>query len=123
MALRALSTTVAAVARRPCVPVPAVCRRWANRVEIIESAIVPRENVALAEPTGDLLADLQAFVDVHSSMFATPAARAGFLGLLSEYGRPRPIEPPSPCTGRSRSNRRSGAAPSRELTQIGSHFA
>ncbi len=79
------ATTVTAVARRAGVPVPAVYRRWPNRVALIESAIAPRQDVAIAEPTGDLLADVQAFVDLYSRMFETPAARAGFIGLLSDY--------------------------------------
>jgi AcrR family transcriptional regulator len=80
------ATTIRAISRRAGVPAPAIYRRWTSRVELIESAVAPAE-VHSPEVTGNLLADVQAYVDTYLQMYASPAAQAAFIGLLSEYQR------------------------------------
>lgn len=80
-------TTIQAVSRRSGVATPAIYRRWANRVELIETAVFPELAVDPVELSGDLRTDLQRFVDAFTATFVRPAARAAFPGLLSEYQR------------------------------------
>jgi AcrR family transcriptional regulator len=78
-------TTVQAVARRAGVGVPAVYRRWRNRIELIESAIFHSFKDTTIDPSHDLARDLQRFVDLYTARFATPAARSAVPALLSIY--------------------------------------
>lgn len=80
-----IRTTIQAVARRAGVGPPAIYRRWANRVELVESALFPELRGRDVEITGDLRTDLQTYVDMFTATFATPAARAAVPALLSEY--------------------------------------
>jgi AcrR family transcriptional regulator len=79
------ATTIRAISLRAGVPAPAIYRRWASRVELIESAIAPADDASRPEVSGDLLTDVQAYVDTYQQMYATPAAQAAFIGLLNEY--------------------------------------
>ena len=78
-------TTIQAVAREAGVGVPAIYRRWANRVELIESAVFPTFERPSVAGSGDLRDDLQGYVDLYTSMFATPSARVALPALLSIY--------------------------------------
>lgn len=78
-------TTIQAVSRRSGVATPAIYRRWANRVELIETAVFPSMQVVAVMPSGDLRADLQSYVEAFTTTFSRPAARAALPGLLSEY--------------------------------------
>ncbi len=78
-------TTVQAVARRAGVGVPAIYRRWRNRVELIESAVFRSFEDTAVDPSGDLARDVQHFVDLYSARFASPAARTAVPALLSIY--------------------------------------
>ena len=65
-------TTVQAVARHAGVGVPAVYRRWRNRIELIESAIFHSFKDTTIDPSHDLARQLQRFVDLYTARFATP---------------------------------------------------
>lgn len=78
-------TTVKAISRRSGVGTPAIYRRWAGRVELVEAAVFPPVHVPVPRPTGDLQADVQAYVDVMTAALSRPAARAALPGLLTEY--------------------------------------
>lgn len=78
-------TTIQAVARRARVSAPAIYRRWANRVELIESAIFPTLQGRRVAWSGDLATDVGRYVALFTSTFGSPAARAAVPALLSEY--------------------------------------
>jgi AcrR family transcriptional regulator len=80
-------TTIQAVSRRSGVAPPAIYRRWANRVELIETAVFPELQIVAVSPSGDLRADLQSYVDAYTSAFSRPATRNAIPALLSEYQR------------------------------------
>lgn len=77
--------TIAAISRRSGVPAPTIYRRWANRVEVIESAVFPSHEVKVPTPTGDLRADLQHYLDAITNALDRPAAKAALPGLLAAY--------------------------------------
>ncbi len=79
------ATTMTAVARRAGVGTPALYRRWSSRTELVENAIFPGFPDLVLEPTGDLRADVQRYVDAYCAAFASPAARAAMPGLISDY--------------------------------------
>lgn len=79
------ATTMTAVARRAGVGTPALYRRWSSRTELVENAVFPGFPDLVLEPTGDLHADVQRYVDAYCAVFASPAARAAMPGLISDY--------------------------------------
>jgi AcrR family transcriptional regulator len=79
------ATTMTAVARRAGVGTPALYRRWSSRTELVENAVFPGFPDLVVEPTGDLHADVQRYVDAYCAVFAAPAARAAMPGLISDY--------------------------------------
>jgi AcrR family transcriptional regulator len=78
-------TTIVAVARRAGVGAPAIYRRWPSRIAMIENAVFPGFDQVVVQPTGDLEADLQRYVDAFLRAFDQPAARAALPALLSVY--------------------------------------
>lgn len=77
------STTIAAIARRAGVGAPTIYRRWPRREALIEDAAFGHVQPApLPAPTGNLRADLQAWVEVFLAMLADPVTRAAVPGLL-----------------------------------------
>ena len=81
-------TTLAAIARRAGVSVPAIYRRWPGKAELLEEAVLHLDAVeGLPEPTGDLRADLHTWVRLFLDVATEPAARAAVPGLLAGYGR------------------------------------
>jgi AcrR family transcriptional regulator len=79
------ATTMTAVARRAGVGTPALYRRWSSRTELVENAVFPGFPDLVLEPTGDLRADVQRYVDAYCAVFAARAARAAMPGLISDY--------------------------------------
>jgi AcrR family transcriptional regulator len=77
--------TVQAVAKRSGVHASALYRRWPSRIELIEDAIFPGLSSLAVEPTGDLRADLQRFLEAYLAAFGSPAARAAAPGLIAHY--------------------------------------
>jgi AcrR family transcriptional regulator len=78
-------TTIVAVARRAGVGAPAIYRRWPTRIAMIENAVFPGFDSVVVQPTGDLAADLQRYVEAFLVAFDQPAARAALPALLSVY--------------------------------------
>jgi AcrR family transcriptional regulator len=85
------ATTMTAVARRAGVGTPALYRRWSSRTELVENAVFPGFPDLMVEPTGDLRADVQRYVDAYCAVFAAPAARAAMPGLISDYQTDRGV--------------------------------
>lgn len=79
------ATTIQAVSRRAQVRPASIYRRWPSRVEMIEEAIFPGLDAVAVEPSGDLRADLQAFVAAYKATFSSPVALAALPALVSEY--------------------------------------
>lgn len=79
------ATTMTAVARRAGVGTAALYRRWSSRTELVENAVFPGFPDFVLDPTGDLRADVQRYVDAYCDAFAAPAARAAMPGLISDY--------------------------------------
>lgn len=77
-------TTVAAIAREAGVNTPAIYRRWPSREALIEEAIHGTGGHPLPEGIGDLRADLATWVRIFLARAASPAARSGVPGLLSD---------------------------------------
>ena len=81
-------TTVVAIARRAEVGAPTIYRRWATREALIEDAAFGHPQPApLPEPTGELRADLRAWVSTFLDFLANPVTRAALPGLLAAYHR------------------------------------
>jgi AcrR family transcriptional regulator len=79
-------TTVVAIARRAEVGAPTIYRRWATREALIEDAAFGHAQPApLPEPTGELRADLRAWVSTFLDFLANPVTRAALPGLLAAY--------------------------------------
>jgi AcrR family transcriptional regulator len=76
-------TTIAAVARRAGIGAPTIYRRWRSREALIEDAAFGHARPApLPAPTGDLRADLRAWVETFLAQLSDPAIRAAVPGLL-----------------------------------------
>jgi AcrR family transcriptional regulator len=81
-------TTIAAVARRAGVGAPTIYRRWPRREALIEDAAFGHSQPApVPLPTGDLRADLRAWVEAFLTQLADPVTRAAIPGLLLAYQR------------------------------------
>jgi AcrR family transcriptional regulator len=81
-------TTVVAIARRAGVGAPTIYRRWATKEALVEDAAFGHPQPApMPEPTGELNADLHAWVSTFLDFFADPAVRAALPGLLTAYHR------------------------------------
>ena len=81
-------TTVVAIARRAAVGAPTIYRRWATKEALIEDAAFGHPQPApLPSPTGDLRADLHAWVTTFLGFLADPVTRAALPGLLAAYHR------------------------------------
>jgi AcrR family transcriptional regulator len=79
-------TTIAAVARRAGVGAPTIYRRWPRREALIEDAAFGHTQPApLPAPTGDVRADLRAWVEAFLTWLADPVTRAAIPGLLLAY--------------------------------------
>ncbi len=79
-------TTIAAVARRAAVGAPTIYRRWPRREALIEDAAFGHVTPApLPAPTGDVRADLRAWVETFLTWLAAPVTRAAIPGLLLAY--------------------------------------
>ncbi len=82
------ATTIVAIARRAGVGAPTIYRRWPRREALIEDAAFGHaEPAAVPEPTGDLRADLGAWVLAFLNQLANPVTRAAIPGLLLAYQR------------------------------------
>jgi AcrR family transcriptional regulator len=78
--------TVVAIARRAGVGAPTIYRRWATKEALVEDAAFGHPQPApLPPPTGDLTADLLAWVSTFLGFLADPAVRAALPGLLTAY--------------------------------------
>lgn len=85
-------TTVLAVARRAGVGAPTIYRRWPTKEALVEDATFGHPNpVPMPAPTGDLRADLRAWVAMFVDWLAQPATRAALPGLLAAYHRDESI--------------------------------
>jgi AcrR family transcriptional regulator len=80
-------TTLSAIAQRAGVSIPTIYRRWSSKAELLEEAVLHLDTFDLPEPTGDLRADLRAWVRLFLQVATEPAARATVPGLLSGYSR------------------------------------
>ncbi|SEP20390.1 TetR-like C-terminal domain-containing protein [Trujillonella endophytica] len=78
-----VGTTVQAVARAAGVGASAIYRRWPSRLELIATAIGQDLDRLDVRPTGDLRADVRAFVGGYLELFDSPVARAGLPGILA----------------------------------------
>jgi AcrR family transcriptional regulator len=80
-------TTIVAVARRAGVGAPAIYRRWPRREALIEDAVFGEDEppTPMPAPTGDLRADLRAWVGLFLERLADPVTRAAMPGLLLAY--------------------------------------
>jgi AcrR family transcriptional regulator len=80
--------TVVAIARRAGVGAPTIYRRWATKEALVEDAAFGHPRPApMPAPTGDLSADLYAWVSTFLEFLADPAVRAALPGLLTAYHR------------------------------------
>lgn len=80
--------TVVAIARRAGVGAPTIYRRWATKEALVEDAAFGHPQPApMPPPTGDLTADLHAWVSTFLGFLADPAVRAALPGLLTAYHR------------------------------------
>jgi len=79
-------TTVQEVSRRSGIHPPGIYRRWPSRLALIEDAAFGDLAAVDVPPTGDLAADLRAFVAAYAATFDAPACRAAIPGLLAAYG-------------------------------------
>jgi len=77
-------TTIQAVSRRAEVRPASIYRRWPSRIEMIEEAIFPGLDHIDLEPSGDLRADLESFVDAYKATFSSPVALAALPALVAE---------------------------------------
>ena len=81
-------TTVVAIARRAEVGAPTIYRRWSTKEALVEDAAFGHPQPApLPEPSGDLKADLYAWVSTFLDFLANPVTRAALPGLLAAYHR------------------------------------
>jgi AcrR family transcriptional regulator len=80
-------TTLAAIAQRAGVSIPAIYRRWPSKHELIEEAVLHLDTFELPRATGDLRADLGTWVRLFLHVAMEPAARAAVPGLMSAYSR------------------------------------
>jgi len=81
-------TTVVAIARRAEVGAPTIYRRWSTKEALVEDAAFGHPQPApLPEPSGDLRADLYAWVSTFLDFLANPVTRAALPGLLAAYHR------------------------------------
>lgn len=81
-------TTVIAIARRAGVGAPTIYRRWATKESLVEEAAFGHAHpTPLPAPTGDLRADLRAWVAMFLDWLAHPVTRAALPGLLTAYHR------------------------------------
>ncbi|WP_245721448.1 TetR/AcrR family transcriptional regulator [Nocardia crassostreae] len=79
------ATTIAAVARRAGVVTTSIYRRWPSKRALVEDAIFALDGGVFPEPTGDLRADLLAWIRLFLESASHPAARSALPGLMSEY--------------------------------------
>jgi AcrR family transcriptional regulator len=79
--------TITAVAARAGVSAPSVYLRWPDKVALVEDAVFPVDTAGTPRPTGDLRADLEAWVRLFVTTASAPAARAAIPGLLSAHHR------------------------------------
>jgi len=78
--------TVVAIARRAGVGAPTIYRRWATKEALVEDAAFGHPQPApMPAPTGELSADLHAWVSTFLAFLADPAVRAALPGLLTAY--------------------------------------
>jgi AcrR family transcriptional regulator len=79
-------TTVIAIARRAGVGAPTIYRRWPSKEALVEDAAFGHPQPApVPEPTGDLHADLRAWVATFIDFLADPVTRSALPGLLAAY--------------------------------------
>jgi len=80
--------TVVAIARRAGVGAPTIYRRWPTKEALVEDAAFGHPQPApVPAPTGDLSADLRAWVATFLDFLADPVTRAALPGLLAAYHR------------------------------------
>ena len=80
--------TVVAIARRAGVGAPTLYRRWPTKEALVEDAAFGHPQPApVPAPTGDLHADLRAWVATFLDFLADPVTRAALPGLLAAYHR------------------------------------
>jgi len=84
-------TTVQEISRRSGVHPPAIYRRWSSRHALIEDAAFSGLTEIRIHPTGDLRADLGAFLVAYERSLGAPAARAAMPGLMATYQHEVPL--------------------------------
>lgn len=77
-------TTISAISRRAGVSAPAIYRRWPTREALLEEAVHGSGGHDFPVATDDLRADLVTWTRIFLARAASPAARAGIPGLLSD---------------------------------------
>jgi AcrR family transcriptional regulator len=77
-------TTIEAIARRSGVSRPAIYRRWRSKAEVISDALFSRVEPVPARDSGDLRADLRAWVQAVLARFSRPEVAAAFPGLIAD---------------------------------------
>jgi AcrR family transcriptional regulator len=78
--------TVVAIARRAGVGAPTIYRRWPTKESLVEYVAFDHSQAApLPAPSGDLDADLRAWVELFLDYLAEPVQRAALPGLLAVY--------------------------------------
>jgi AcrR family transcriptional regulator len=77
--------TIQAIAQRAGVQPPAIYRRWANRVQLVEECVFPGLSEVAVLPTGDLEADLRRFIAAYREALAQPHAMAALPALVAAY--------------------------------------
>lgn len=79
-------TTVLAIARRACVGAPTIYRRWPTKESLVEDVAFGHSRPApVPEASGDLDADLRAWVELSLDYLADPVIRSALAGLLAAY--------------------------------------
>lgn len=72
-----------AVSRRAEVNVPAIYRRWPTRLDLIIAVVAPEFVRLEIEATGDLTADINAFVRAYAEVLDSPICKAALPGLMT----------------------------------------
>ena len=78
-------TTVQEIAQRAGVHPPAIYRRWASRLALIEDAAFSGLTDIDFAPSGVLRDDVRRFLRAYARNLGSPAARAAMPGLLAAY--------------------------------------
>ena len=95
------ATTIQAVSRKADIRPASIYRRWPSRIELIEEAIFPGLDSLAVEPSGNLKADLERFVEAYKASFSSPVALGALPGLIAEYHAATSLRPSAQRAWRS----------------------